>query len=105
MITSVMDLVTLAGWSAALAGINAWCGVRDEVRVAGTLCALVGKCVYVMSRGTRHTGGAGWLGAEGTGATRRGHSVHSVTHCDGVDPCYVVDIPTYLKGSMLKTRC
>lgn len=97
------DLVTLAARATAFAGIGARCGVRDEVCVAGTLCALAGKCVYVMSGGARHAGRAGRLGAEGTSLTRRGHSIHSVTHRDGVDPCHVVHVPTYLEESAFKT--
>lgn len=95
--TSATNLVTLAGWSTGFAGIRARCGVRDKVCVTWTLCALAGARVYVMSRRARHTSRTGWLSAEGTSPTPRGHPVHGVTHRDGVDSRHIIDYPTYLQ--------
>lgn len=95
--TSAANLVTFAGRSTGFAGIGARRSVRHQVCVRRTLCALAGTCVYVMSRWARHTCRAGRLRTESTNATPWGHSVHRVTHRDGVDSCHVAHIPTYLR--------
>lgn len=97
MPTSATNLIALAAWSTGFAGIRARCGVRDKVRVGWTLGALAGARLYVMSGWARHTGGAGWLGAEGASPTPRGHPIHSITHRDGVDSSHIVDVATYLR--------
>lgn len=83
--------VALAGRSTGFTGVRAWRGVGDEVGVEGTLRALVGAGVYVMSGGAGHARGAGGSAAEGAGPAAGGHAINGVAHRDGVDPRHVVD--------------
>lgn len=88
------NLVALACRSTGFAGIWAHCGMRDEVRVTWTLCALAAVHVYVVPSWAWHTRGAGGLRTEGTSPAPRGHPINSIAYSDGVDTRHVVDPPT-----------
>lgn len=94
---STANLVTFAARSAGLASIWARRDVREQACVGRTLRALVGACVYVVSRWARDARGAGGLRAERTGPASGGHPVHSVAHRDGEYTAHIVDIATHLR--------